>query len=59
MKFKEGTIYRDEARIEDNSNGTTEIRKPLPLLGLGHKEKERLLEAWKELGVPIGPGSWI
>lgn len=33
-KFYEGTIYRDETRIEDNSNGTSKIRKPLPLLGL-------------------------
>ena len=58
-KFNEGTIYRDEIRIENNSNGTSKIRKPLPLLGLEHKVKERLLEAWRELGFPVGSGSWI
>lgn len=33
-KFYEGTIYRNETKIEDNSNGTSKIRKTLPLLAL-------------------------
>lgn len=33
-KFNEGTVYRDNTRIEDKSNGTSKIRKPLPLLAL-------------------------